>query len=191
MSIRLLKDITWLSSGIYMKPHPNADVYYLQSTNFLNYTTLNPLTSYQLSSEKINQKHFLQEGDLLFTAKGIKNYAVVYKTSHGKAVASSSFIVIRIKESYQTSVLPNYLAWYINQTKKVYLMHQQQLGSTIPSISIKQLENIEIEIPDLHTQDLIVRIQNLEDRRKELLKQLQKQKDLFFQTQLIKAINGK
>lgn len=189
MKINILR-IANLFSGIYSKPEINADVYYLQSTDFTNSQTFNSFKP-QLKLEKINDKHLLQDGDVLLAAKGIKNFAVKYTASMGKAVASSSFIVIRIKEENKKIIMPEYLAWYLNNIKKLHLLQQQQLGTTIPSISIKQIENLEINIPELHIQNHIVRIQQIKDKRNKLTKELEKQKDILFQKQLIKAVNGK
>ena len=131
------------------------------------------------------EKHLLQEGDLLFAAKGLNNFAVVYHTYIGKAVASSSFIIIRLTDK---SITADYLAWFISHNKKVKLLHQQQLGTTIPSISMKQLAELEIDIPSLEMQETIVKVQRLREKEKMLTQQLQHYKDKQIQFQLSKAI---
>ena len=64
--------------------------------------------SVDLSS--VNPEHLLRRGDLLFVAKGNKNYAIVYDSDY-PAVAISLFFIIRPDATRLDS---GYLAWYIN-----------------------------------------------------------------------------
>ena len=40
--------------------------------------------------------HILRQGDVLFAAKGTKNFAALYESKYHTAVASTSFFVIRV-----------------------------------------------------------------------------------------------
>lgn len=172
-----LAHITQFQSGIYEKPDINADTLYLQAVHFTRSGTFNESVFPQLQSNGKLEKHLLKEGDLLFAAKGLNNFAVVYHSTIGKAVASSSFIIIRINSDYIQSVQPDYLAWFITHHNQIKLMHQQQLGTTIPSISMKQLAELEIDIPPIEVQNKIVAVQHLREKEKELTTQIEEYKD--------------
>jgi len=172
-----LANITQFQSGVYEKPDINADTLYLQAVHFTKSGTFNENVFPQLKTNEKLEKHLLKEGDLLFAAKGLNNFAVVYHTRIGKAVASSSFIVIRIDIDYLNSIQPDYLAWFITHHNQIKLMHQQQLGTTIPSISMKQLGELEIDIPSIDVQNKIVAVQRMREKEKELTTQIEKYKD--------------
>jgi hypothetical protein len=53
----------------------------------------------------------LKDGDVLFAAKGTKNFAAVFENHNEPSVASTSFFVIRPTDK---KVLPQYLAWFLN-----------------------------------------------------------------------------
>ena len=56
-------------------------------------------------------------------------------------------------------------------------MHQQQLGTTIPSISMKQLAELEINIPPIEIQKKIVAVHQLREKEKELNTLMEEWKD--------------
>jgi restriction endonuclease S subunit len=183
-----LSNIASFQSGIYEKPGIDPDTLYLQAVHFLHSGEFDKSVQPALKLNEKLQKHLLKEGDLLFAAKGLNNFAAVYKSSIGKAVASSSFIVIKIHTNELANINPEYLAWYINHNKQIKLLHEQQLGTTIPSISMKQLAELEIEIPSVSMQEKIVTIQNLREKEKELTLQLEDWKDKYYQHLFNKAI---
>lgn len=187
-----LKIIANLTTGIYAKPDIYADTFYLQGNHFSEYgyfdTSVN--TKPQLQFTNKIEKHLLQNDDVLFTAKGFNNFAVVYNKSIGQAVASSSFIVIRIKSEFKSKILSTFLAWYLSNSRQVEIFHNAKSASTIPSISIKQLAELEITIPSIEIQSLVVKYQQLKEREKAIAKKLIVLKDQFTQEILLKAIKN-
>lgn len=185
-----LSNITQFQSGIYEKPEINADTLYLQANHFTRSGVFDETVAPQLKLNNKLGKHLLDENDLLFAAKGLNNFAVVYHSNIGQAVASSSFIIIRILPNYKDLIKPDYLAWFITHHKQIKLMHQQQLGTTIPSISMKQLAELEIDIPSLETQDKIVEVQWLREQERKIVQDLENFKDKKIQLLLSKAKNN-
>lgn len=181
-----LKDIAKLTTGLYAKPSSQANILYLQGNYFDDFGRLASTVKPQIKLDSRIEKHLLQEGDVLFAAKGLNNYAVVYKEIMGRAVASSSFIVLRLMHDIYP-VTSEYLAWFLTHTPGVKLFHKKQLGTTIPSISINKLKELEIEIPYIERQNIIVRIQELRNREKQLALQLEKYNDLYIKYQLLTA----
>ena len=172
-----LSNIGEFQSGVYEKANINADTRYLQAVHFTRSGIFDKTVPAQLKLNNKLEKHLLKEGDLLFAAKGLNNFAVVYYNGIGKAVASSSFIVIKLESDSKKIILPDYLAWFITHNKQIKLMHEQQLGTTIPSISMKQLGELEINIPPLAIQKKIVAIHQLWEKEKELTLQIEEWKD--------------
>lgn len=183
-----LANITKFQSGIYERPDINADTLYLQAVHFTRAGIFDKTVGQQLKLNNRFEKHLLKEGDLLFAAKGLNNFAVVYYNDIGKAVASSSFIVIKINEENKQAIQPDYLAWFITHHKQIKLMHQQQLGTTIPSISMKQLSELEIDIPPIAVQKRIVSVHQLREKEKELTTRIEAYKDKKIQLLLSNAV---
>ena len=181
-----LQNIAQLLSGLFAKPDIDADTLYLQGSHFNEFGEFDSNVKPYLNAYQKNPKHLLSEGDILFAAKGLNNFAVVYNRGIGKAVASSSFIILRVNHEYYEQVMPEYLAWYLSNDPHVRLFHKQ-LGTTIPSISIEKLSRMEIEIPSLETQREIIHIQFLRNREKQILRDLESHKDQLIKHQLLNA----
>ena len=183
-----LDHISTLTSGIYSKPDIVADTLYLQVTNFSETGHFDTNVKPQIKLSNKYEKHLLKDHDILFAAKGFNNFGVVYNKSIGEAVASSSFIIIRITDQFKKQILPEYLIWYINNNSQVEVFHKRKAASTVPSISISQLSKLEIDIPDLATQRLVVNTQQLRDKERNLTLRLEELKDAQMKNILLNAI---
>lgn len=183
----ILEHIAILSTGIYAQPDILADTLYLQGNHFSETGSFDQSVKPQLKLSDKHQKHLLQNNDLLFAAKGLNNFAVCYHNSIGQAVASSSFIIIRIVPEFKNRVIPEYIAWYINNSKQITIFHKTKATTTIPSISIAQLSQLEIDIPGIAVQELIIGVQQLRDKEKQTIKRITFLKDKLTQQTLLKA----
>lgn len=183
-----LRQIANMQSGIYAKPEAMGDTLYLQGVHFKMDGQLDRTVPPSLRRDERLRKHLLQTDDILFAAKGLNNFAVVYDDSMGPAVASSSFIVIRLDRSIRKELDPRYLAWYLGHAPEVKLFHKQ-LGTTIPSISISAISELEIGVIPMERQQLILQIQNLRYRERQLSGLLEEKKDYLINHQLLKAAN--
>jgi restriction endonuclease S subunit len=182
-----LKDISSIQTGVFAKPNIGGDVVYLQAKHFSETGQLNTLLHPDLMSDAVSVKHVLKKGDVIFAAKGTKNFATVYNLDI-PAVASTSFFVIRINEIYKHSIIPEYLAWWMNQPFSQTVLKTKATGTSIVSISKAMLEEFEITIPEIHKQELILKINTLRNKETELIKQLETLKEQQLQQQIINAI---
>ena len=166
----LIKDITNIQTGLFAKPSGNGELVYLQSKHFDEYGQLHSVLHPDLEAEGISEKHLLKDGDVLFAAKGTKNFAAVYENHNEPAVASTSFFVLRPTDK---KVLPQYLAWFLNSNSTQKLLKGQAIGTSIPSISKQVLENLEMTVPSLETQMAILQITKLRNMEKALKQQIE------------------
>jgi restriction endonuclease S subunit len=180
-----LKDIAQLSSGIYTKPDLDGEVYYVQAKHFNSDGEFDFSVKPDLRLEGKIEKHLLQTGDILLAVKGSNNFAVPYK-GRVKAVASSTFIVIRLKN--KTTVLPDFLVWYLNHAQTQLFFKDKAKGSGIPSISISSIEEMELSIPDIEKQRTILNLSRLRIREKQIRQQLTILRDNYIQQQLLNSI---
>lgn len=159
---------------------------YLQAKHFDENGNLHTLLHPDLPAGRIAAKHLLQEGDVLFAAKGTKNFATVYERHNEPAVASTSFFVIRPTHK---NLLPQFLAWFLNHPHTQALLKAQALGTSIPSISKHVLENLEIAVPGLDIQKTILHITLLRNREKVLKKDIETLREKQIQQQIFHAIS--
>ncbi len=181
----LIKDITHIQTGLFAKPVGIGELVYLQSKHFDEYGQLNSILYPDLGAEGVSEKHLLKEGDVLFAAKGTKNFAAVYDNHNEPAVASTSFFVIRLTNQ---KVLPAYLAWFLNSHPIQTLLKGQAIGTSIPSISKQVLENLEMVVPSIEIQKTILQITILRNKEKALKMEIETLREKEIQQQIINAI---
>jgi restriction endonuclease S subunit len=180
--------IATIQTGIFAKPIPEGQIVYLQAKHFNENGQLISSLHPDLMTENISNKHLLRHGDILFAAKGTKNFAAWYESKNLPAVASTSFFVIRINDNFQGKIVPEFLTWYINQPISQKFLKGKAMGTSIVSISKSVLEELEIPIPDFNTQKAILRIIHLRNSEKELQQQIEMLREKQIQQQIINAI---
>lgn len=180
-----IQDIATLQTGLFAKPLANGEVVYLQSKHFDDQGNLLAILHPDLLLEDISEKHMLCAGDVLFAAKGTKNFATVFENHNEPSVASTSFFVIRPTDK---KLLPQYLSWVLNSPTTQILLKGQAIGTSIPSISKQVLENLEIAIPSIDTQKAILQITKLRNKEKSLKQKIETLREKQIQQQIINAI---
>lgn len=180
-----IKDITQIRTGLFAKPIGRGDVLYLQVKHFDDYGQLQTTLFPDLIADDIPERHLLKPGDVLFAAKGTKNFAAVYENHNRPAVASTSFFVIRVKEE---NVQPEYLAWFLNNHAVQTILKEQAIGTSMASISKTVLESLEITVPDTDTQHAILQIIKLRNRERVLKQKIDLLREQQIQQQIINAI---
>lgn len=180
----LIKDITNIQTGLFAKPAGIGELVYLQSKHFDEYGQLLSTLQPDLMAEGISEKHLLKDGDVLFAAKGTKNFAAVFENHNEPSVASTSFFVIRPTDK---KLLPQYLAWVLNNHTTQALLKGQALGTSIPSISKHVLENLEISVPSIETQKAILQITKLRNKEKSLKQKIETLREKQILAMLLEA----
>jgi restriction endonuclease S subunit len=97
---------------------------------------------------------YLRKGDVIFTTRGARNFALAIDDIQGQAVCSPHFFVIRIMP--QWNLLPEFLAWQINQRPVQEYFQREATGSFILNIRRDVMEATPIAFPDLAKQHSIV-----------------------------------
>lgn len=182
-----LKDIVQMQTGIYSKSQPIAEVYYIQARHFDHNGDFIESVNPDLSFDKKLEKHFLQVGDVLVASKGYDHFAVAFKGIVKPAVASSMFIVLRIKD--RKKLLSDYLAWFINHPAIQTLLSSNSKGTSIPSLSKTDIGNLELNIPSIQKQKYILKIQALRQRETIIQRQIIQLRDQYIQQSIINIFN--
>jgi hypothetical protein len=120
----------------------------------------------------------LKPDDVLFMARGTRNYSVLINDIPERALAAACFFIVRASSD---QVLPYYLCWYLNQALvDHYLGRHSGRGVHMPVVRRAVLESIEIPIPPLEVQAKIAELDVLLRKELELIDKLaEKRKELI------------
>ncbi|WP_116125619.1 restriction endonuclease subunit S [Lewinella sp. IMCC34183] len=167
----LLGDIAEkIKYGPHFPTLEKGDVHYLKGQHFTNDYLLGLVEdSFVDKSDAKVKRSLLRTGDVILAAKGTRHFVWAYRPDAGPCVASSLFYVIRVDEQL---VVPNYFALYMNLPPRVRAMHGISRGASVPVIPKEELMNLSIQLPPLAEQHQLVRIYELQQQRRNLLRQL-------------------
>lgn len=119
---------------------------------------------------------WLQDGDILFTARGASNYACVVTGLPDRTVCTPHLYVLRLKRHGQ--VLPEFLAWQLNQWPVQRYLAQAAEGSAQLSIRKPVLEAVPIKVPPMAKQQAIVALAKLATAEQHVLQSLLRNREM-------------
>ncbi|MES1954026.1 hypothetical protein SAHY_05568 [Salinisphaera hydrothermalis EPR70] len=140
------------------------------------------LEKYDLGA--LSDRYFVRGGDLVFRSRGEPNTAAV--VSDALVEPAVVIVPLFIVRPDRERVLPEYLAWAINQPDAQRRLAAEAQGTSLRMIPIAVLKNLDIAVPDLHTQKKIVALDALARHEAHLLRQLAVRRE-----QLVSAVLGK
>ena len=183
-----LGHIATIHTGLFAKPVPKGEIVYLKAKHFDENGILRYSLHPDLKIDSLTEKHLLTHGDVLFAAKGTKNFAAWYESKNQPAVASTSFFVIRLTDSFQNQILPEFLVWFINHPISQKFLKGNAIGTAIVSISKPVLEELELSIPDVKTQKAILKISELHKKEKKIMHRIEELNEKIIQQKILNAI---
>lgn len=133
-----------------------------------------PITIYQQNYNIIENNDILIRLREPFKAIIIKNNAQDY-------IISSLIANIKLKEKAQNICLPEFLAIYINSSRKIQnFLQKQSRGTGIISVGVSNLYEIQINIPNIEEQKKIIEANRLFERSLEVERSILEQKEKFY-----------
>lgn len=172
---------------MHTQPAESGVIRYLQARHFNEFYQLNHTVDTWLPSDNASESHLLSDGDILLVGKGYRNFAWLYKSEIGPAVASSIFFVIKPKAE---KVLPEFLAIFFNLQQTQQYFQTLGAGSSIPSLRKSELEALPMLLPSLAEQQKLVELHETHDMDMRLSRKLISQKQLLFESLAQKLIRG-
>jgi len=161
-----------------IEPHANGSHFLLQAKDVDSYRfTYKADRMIRFSPDMSRSDVILRKDDILFMARGSRNYSVILREIPEPTLAAACFFIVRVSNKV---ILPGYLCWYLNQYPvEHYLNRQSGRGVHMPVVRRSVLENIEVPVPGLEIQKRIVEMEKLMQEEQELLNKLaEKRKEL-------------
>jgi hypothetical protein len=120
----------------------------------------------RIHQEDILERHLVHAGDVLFRSRGDRNTAVALDESFKEpALAVLPLMILRPNPNVIT---PQYLAWAINQPLAQRHFDFTSYGTKMRMVPRAALEQLEINVPELAMQHLILAIDALAERERDL-----------------------
>jgi restriction endonuclease S subunit len=133
---------------------PSGDVAVIQMGNANPETSVDWMSTRRVELPSKRSANFLASGDVIFTTRGTRNFALALDVIPGLAVCSPHFFVMRINEP--SCILPAFLAWQINQRPAQEYFQREATGSYILNIRREVVENLSLALPSLERQSAII-----------------------------------
>ena len=129
---------------------------------------------------------FLKADDILFMARGVRNFSVLIDKLPDGVLAAACFFVVRIANS---EILPEYLWWYLNQSPvEEYLKRFSGRSVHMPVVRRAVLESIDIPLPPIKTQKQVSEMTMLLQREQDLYKKLAEKRKYLMTEICLQAI---
>ncbi|MBT8367782.1 MAG: restriction endonuclease subunit S [Deltaproteobacteria bacterium] len=170
-----------------IEPREDGDSLLLQAkdvdADFLSYRT-DALVRFM--PRQSGKDSFIKPGDILFMARGARNFSILIDTLPDNVLAAACFFVVRISNS---EILPEYLWWYLNQsTVEEYLKRFSGRAVHMPVVRRAVLENIDIPLPPIKIQKQVSELTMLMQREQDLIKKLTEKRKYLITGICLKSI---
>ena len=133
------------------------------------------------------EKHLLRHGDILFLGRGQRNMASLVVEDLLPAVAATYFTMIRVKRN---EILPEYLTVYLNLNETQKRIRELARGTALAVIPMSELAKLEIDVPPLETQLVIVELDRLVKHAEEIEEKINLRRSLLIEKRIIKMLHG-
>jgi restriction endonuclease S subunit len=184
----LLKDIAAIRSGYLFrgKIEPDASGRYqvIQIGDITPDARLSAKPLVRVSLPDVKSTQILEKGNVLFISRGPRKQAAAITDWLENAIATSQFFILRPAGT----VLPEYLAWYINQRPAQRYIEEHSTGTSVTLINLEALKTLPVETPPMETQARIAQIHQLSLRERELVEAIQNRRRALIEMTLLKTV---
>jgi restriction endonuclease S subunit len=187
----LLKDMVTIRSGRLFRgkiePDPIGHYQVIQIGDIdvgrkLSYQDLT-----RINLPDIKPSQLVQKGDVLFISRGMRKHAVAIIEELNNVITTSQIFILRPSER----LLPEYLAWYLNQLPAQRYLEEHSSGTNVSLINMEAFGKLPVRAPKLDIQQKIVRISELSVRERELAELILKKRSALIEMSLLAAIERK
>ncbi len=169
MEIKNLKNVAEVITGYTFRKalgvRSEGKMAVIQSKHVLDNLYIIKDTLPKIDLQEYQTKAIIKENDVIISARG--NFrASVIRGDVIDMIASSSVYILRIKDK---SILPEYLAIYLDSRQGQKQINNKTTGGAIKTISRSDLENLTISVPSKDVQNKIINLYKNNQRQQQLL----------------------
>jgi hypothetical protein len=141
----------------------------------------------KVDMETPKEHHLVRPGDLIFRSRGLTSNSALLVDDPGFAVLAAPLLRIRVTS---TTVLPEYLNWYISQLPAQSYLTSCSEGTALKMISKQSLEKLEVFVPSIARQRLVVEMASLAAEEQRLMKLLTEKRNHYISATLLNLAQG-
>ena len=179
---KLIKDIARVRPGYQFRgrvePDPAGNVAFIQIKDFDEQHRLRPDDIVTIDFRRPIEPFQARSGDVLFLSRGHRLFATPLDDLPEDAIVTGYFFIVRPDPDV---VLPEYLAWSINQPNFQARLTPLVKGSHMPQVARADFEQLDIDVPPVETQHLVMRLNGLWEREQDLVARIQQAREQLLQ----------
>jgi len=181
-----LKQLANVQAGYSFRSRIEADnagsIRVIQMKDLLANNTVSCEKLLKIDKSDIKPNHFVQQGDLVFRSRGSLPSAAILLEQTEKTVVAGPLLRIRVTKPEK--ILPAYLNWYISQKEAENFLKSRADGTAQMTISKEVLEELEVPVPELNIQKVVIELANLSAHEQHLLQKLAKKREQLISIKL-------
>lgn len=132
----------------------------------------------------VPERYWVKSGDVIFRSRGDQNTATALSSKfHESAVAVMPLVIMRANEI----ILPEYLAWYMNEQAAQRHFDRGARGTGIRMIPMDCLSSLKVPVPPIDEQRAIATVAGFAQREFELTAKLAEKRRQVVSASLLKA----
>lgn len=175
-----LKDCADIFTGLTVRGRvendPSGECLLIQYMNVHPEKGIDFSTCHKIKTALVPSHQVLQKGDILLVAKGGKTFAYIFNEDI-TAAAVSVFLIIRVTTK---SVLAPWLALFLNHGSGSQQLEKKKEGTAVLNLNKSEVDNLELNVPDVMHQQRVIAIMGLWEREKQLTMQMIEKKNKFY-----------
>jgi hypothetical protein len=173
-----------------IEPNPKGVCQIIQIKDLDDQGSLRTEGLHRLTLEASNHARYqVNQGDVLFLSRGNRNLAMPVEVSLENTIAAGYFFILKLNSA---TVLPEYLAWYINSAPaQQFIQNVARRGSYMPVVPKSALEDLEVDVPALRTQQTIIALDKLSKKERSLLHNLEQRRSELVRALCLQAAKQK
>ena len=153
-----------------LEPRPDGGVPALQLRDVSAHGEIPGADVQRYDLGDLPDRYFVRGGEVVFRSRGEPNTAVAIPDDLPEPIAVIVPLVIIRPD--RARILPDYLAWAINQPTAQSALGAGAQGTSLRMIPMATLERLDIPVPDFQAQRQIVALNALATREMQLLQDL-------------------
>lgn len=189
----ILKDLATVHSGYSFReaiePDANGQFQVIQIKDITANNRLSDDNLLRTNVKNLKENYLVRKNDILFISRGTRRQAVAITDELENTIAGNQFFIITLNPN--ADVIPEYLAWYINQQSGQKYLDQQSRGSNVLLVTKDTLEDMPIKLLDIELQKKIVYIYQLSLKEQDLLEQLKEKRKKLIDVILLNTLENK
>lgn len=140
-----------------------------------------------VEADNIKQDFYVRSGDVLLTTRGASRRAAAVLNEFEDTIFVAQIFAIR---NLNDDILPEYLAWYLNQAPAQEHFDTYTSGTTIANVRKDVLASLPVYVPSIATQRLVLKIAELRKQESELTQEIENRRTILVNEGLLRAIRA-